>query len=302
MRGKIIDALFERMARDERVFFLTADMGINLVERFGEAYPDRFLNVGIAEQNLIGVSAGLCNAGFTPVVYTISNFLTHRCFEQIRNDVALHEYPVILLGTSTGYDNAPLGPTHHVIDDWGAIAGIPGIDIYCPSSVAFAAPLIDRLLDGGRPAYVRVPKGQPAEPASAADVVYLPGKRARTLIATYGSPAQNVLRVAASRDDVSVLVFNRLKPIDWAQIAGPLSDHETVIVVEDHFPEQGLFGTLCCLCMEAGVHPRVLSLAPQTYNLTVGTSGSYYEAAYGIDVSGINAMLDGLPAPLLLRT
>jgi len=302
MRGNIINAVFDRMARDERVFFLTADMGINLVERIAQAYPDRFLNVGIAEQNLIGVSAGLCNAGYKPVAYTISNFLTHRCFEQIRNDIALHEYPIVLLGTSAGFDNAPLGPTHHIVDDWGAIAGIPGIDIYCPSSVPFAEPLIDRLLNAGRPAYVRIPKGEPAEPASTADIVYLPGARAHTLIATYGSPAQNALAVAAARDDVSVLVFNRLRPIEWEQIAQPLRDHETVIVVEDHFPEHGLYGALCRLCMEAGVYPRIRSLAPQGYNLTVGTSAAYYEAIYGIDVAGIEEGLRALEAAQLVRS
>jgi len=158
------------------------------------------------------------------------------------------------------------------------------------------------LLDANRPAYVRIPKGQPAEPNSVADTIYLPGAHARTLIATYGSPTQNVLKVAAARDDVSVLVFNRLKPIDWAQIAGPLGDHDDVVVVEDHFPEQGLFGTLCRLCMEAGVHPRIKSLAPQEYNLTVGTSGAYYEAAYGIDAAGISATLDKLAEPQLVRS
>eukprot|EP01034_Spumella_vulgaris_P011843 gene11843-15069_t len=85
------------MKTDERLFFLTGDMGINLVEPIEEAFPKRFLNVGIAEQNLIGVAAGLCNLGFLPVVYTISNFLIHRCLEQIRDDIVLHENKVILL-------------------------------------------------------------------------------------------------------------------------------------------------------------------------------------------------------------
>jgi transketolase len=159
MRGQIIDAIFQRMATNPDIFFLTADMGINLVEKFAEKYPNRFLNVGIAEQNLVGVSAGLANLGFRPFAYTISNFAVHRCFEQIRNDIGIHDYPLVLLGTSTGYDNAPLGPTHHIIDDWGAIKSIPKIDIYCPSSVTYAAFLVDYLLLAERPAYVRIPKG-----------------------------------------------------------------------------------------------------------------------------------------------
>lgn len=159
MRVQIIDAVFNRMQTDKDVFFLTADMGINLVERFGETYPDRYLNVGIAEQNMVGIAAGLANTGYKVFAYTISNFAIHRCFEQIRNDVGLHGHPVTLLGASTGFDHAPLGPTHHVIDDWGALKALPGIDIYCPSSVAYAATLVGRILEAGRPAYVRIPQG-----------------------------------------------------------------------------------------------------------------------------------------------
>lgn len=282
------------METDQSVFFLTADMGINLVERFGEAYPQRFLNVGIAEQNLIGVSAGLCNAGFRPVAYTISNFITHRCFEQIRNDVALHAYPVIMLGTSSGFDNAPLGPTHHIIDDWGAIAGIPGIDIYCPASTAYAETLIDRLIDAGRPAYVRIPKGAPAEPLLDADIVYMPAAEPDVLLVTYGSPAAACLAVAGLRRDVSVLVINKLKPLRWRDVATAFGEHREIIVVEDHFPEQGLFGTLARLAVEAHVLPSLHSIAPQRYNFTVGRSAAYYEALYRLDARGVMAAVDEL--------
>src|SRR3954470_1155220 len=91
MRGQILDAVFNRMATDPDVFFVTGDMGINLVEKFEEAYPERYANVGIAEQNMVGVSAGLANLGYRPFAYTISNFAVHRCFEQIRNDIGLHD-------------------------------------------------------------------------------------------------------------------------------------------------------------------------------------------------------------------
>ena len=98
MRAQIFDALYARMQRDESVFLVIADMGINLVERFADSFPGRFVNVGIAEQNMVGVCAGLANAGFHPVAYTISNFAVHRCFEQIRNDVAIHRTPIVILG------------------------------------------------------------------------------------------------------------------------------------------------------------------------------------------------------------
>ena len=212
MRGQIIDSIFAEMETNPDVFFLTADMGINLVEKFGEKYPDRYTNVGIAEQNLIGVSAGLANLGYRPFAYTISNFAIHRCFEQIRNDIGIHDYPITLLGTSTGYDNAPLGPTHHIIDEWGTLKSVPGIDIYCPSSLSYAAKLIERILHAGRPAYVRIPKGGHNEPVSEEHMFKLNGESDDVLLVSYGNPVQTCIEVRNHDPRISVLVINRLRP------------------------------------------------------------------------------------------
>lgn len=292
MRSRIMDSLLERMKTDEDIFFLTADMGINLVEKIQEAFPSRYLNVGIAEQNLIGVAAGLCNLGYRPFVYTISQFLTHRCYEQIRNDICLHGYPVTLLGTSTGFDNAPLGPTHHILDDWGALRALPGIDIYCPASVAYADLVVDKILSKERPAYVRIPKGAFEQPASAQDAVYLEGKRKDILLVSYGSPIQNCLKVQHSRDDVSVLALNRLRPLVDDALRSVLPAHDRVFVVEDHFPSSGLYNMLCQFCMENQIDCHLKSIAPpDAYTLQVGTSSAYYDSVYGLDAKGIEEVL-----------
>lgn len=287
MRARILNSLFDRMQVDERLFFLTADMGINLVERFLERFPARSLNVGIAEQNLIGVSAGLCKLGYRPFVYTISNFLVHRCFEQIRNDIVLHDCPVTLLGTSAGFDNAPLGPTHHVIDELGALRTLPRIDLYCPSSVSYADTLIDRILSSGRPAYVRMPKAEAEQPELAADAVYLPARAPEVLLVSYGTPAQACLDVQRGHDDVSVLICNRLRPLDDAVVVGALRDHVRAFVVEDHFGPTGLYGDLCRICMEQGIATKVTALGPTDYTLTVGASAAFYARLYEIDGPGI---------------
>lgn len=292
MRGKIFDRLFERMAEDPDVFFLTADMGINLVERIRDAYPDRYANVGIAEQNLIGVSAGLCNAGYRPFAYTISNFLIHRCFEQIRDDVAIHGYPVVLLGTTSGFDNAPLGPTHHAIDDWGALRTIPNIDIYAPSCAEYATGVVDRLLDEGRPAFVRIAKGAPSLPAPAADTMLFPAARPETLLVSYGSMVQECMAVREARDDVSVLAVNRLRPLDEDAVLDAVAGHDRIIVVEDHFPHTGLYGVLCQLWVERGVATRIESRAPALdYTLAVGASSDYFHRKFGMDSASIAASL-----------
>ena len=287
MRGQIIDSIFERMAQDPDVFFLTADMGINLIEKFEEEYPARFLNVGIAEQNLIGVSAGLVNLGYRPFAYTISNFAIHRCLEQIRNDIGIHDYPVTLLGTSTGYDNAPLGPTHHIVDDWGVLRTIPEIDIYCPSSTSYAATLVDRIMESGRPAYVRIPKGDFRDPDSDDHMVKLPGKEDEVLLVSYGGPAQVCLGAQSAEPGLSVLVVNRLRPLDAAAFHEALAPHSRIFVVEDHFPSSGLYGSLCELIAQDPIKGKLFSLAPRDYTLEVGTSSDFFYRKYGMDQASI---------------
>lgn len=287
MRGQIIDAIFERMRANPDIFFLNADMGINLVEKFGNAYPERYANVGIAEQNLISVSAGLANLGFRPFAYTISNFLIHRCFEQIRNDIGIHDYPITLLGTSTGYDNAPLGPTHHIVDEWGVLKSIPSIDIYCPSSVTYAASLLDRILEVARPAYVRIPKGGHAEPASDEHVVKLLGAEDDVLLVSYGNPAQTCLEARRRDPRLSVLVVNRLHPLDEDNLAEMLAPHSRIVVVEDHFPQAGLYGSLCEFVARHPIRGRLESVAPKNHAFEVGSSPDYFYRKFGLDVTSL---------------
>jgi transketolase len=277
------------MATNQDIFFLTADMGINLVEKFEDKYPDRFVNVGIAEQNLIGVSAGLANLGYRPFAYTISNFAVHRCFEQIRNDIGIHDYPVVLLGTSAGYDNASLGPTHHIVDDWGAIKLIPEIDIYCPSSVPYAEALVDRLLATARPAYVRIAKGEHKSPDSTDHLVVLPGAAQNTILVSYGAVVQDCLAAQKRDPSLAVLVLNRLRPLEEEKLLEALTPYDRIIAVEDHFPSSGLYGSLCEMLIRHPLKGRLQTLAPRDHTMDVGTSNEYFHHKYRLDADGILA-------------
>ena len=294
MRNQIIETLFQKMSVDPDIFFVTADMGINLVERFQDKYPDRYLNVGIAEQSLITVCAGLCNTGYRPFAYTISNFLVHRCYEQIRNDIAIHNYPVTLLGTGAGYDNPPLGPTHHVIDDLGAIRNIPGIDIYCPSSVTYAQGLLDKIISRSNPAYVRIPKGEFKEPDSADDLFILKGTETNRLLVSYGTCAQTCFAAQKLRPEVSVLCLNCLRPLDEDRLSSFFELFSDVITVEDHFPRTGLYGELSLLWVSRRLKPRLLPLGPVDYNLTVGATAESYHMNDSTDIASVVRAIDSL--------
>ncbi len=268
MRDAIFTALFDRMARDPRVFFLTADVGINLVEKIRDTYPDRYLNVGIAEANMVGVAAGLCASGYRPVCYTFSQFLIHRAFEQLRDDVALHGYPLVLLGTTCGFDNCQMGPTHHAVDDWGVARNLPGLEVHCPNNVGCASALFNDVMDDGELTYIRIPKGKGVEDN------YRQGA-GDTLLMTYGNMAGECFRAHQINLLLSVVVLNTLHPLSYLS-AVALRPVKRLVVVEDHFADTGLYSSVCRLVAEQRLPIEVVSRAPCGYYHESGDNPAHF--------------------------
>lgn len=120
-------------ARESDFVFLTGDVGFMALEPLRDAAGQRFINAGIAEQNMVSVAAGLAHAGLKPWVYSIAPFVYARAFEQIRNDVCLHDLPVFLVGNGGGYAYGVMGPTHHALEDYGTLLGLPNLRVYVPA-------------------------------------------------------------------------------------------------------------------------------------------------------------------------
>lgn len=261
MRNTFINELHSRMNSDNNIFFITADMGINLVEKIAESFPDRFLNVGIAEQNLIGVAAGLAKLGYTPYVYTISNFLVHRCLEQIRNDIVLHELPIKLIGTSTGFDNGPLGPTHHMLEDWGIINCLQNIEIYTPYNISTSLYVLDKIAKNNKTSYVRFPKGEGFEIKNKYE--------SDTLIISYGSAISLALKIS-EKFKFELLPLIQLNKDAIKSDTNKLSKYSKIIVVEDHFSNCGLYGILTQILFEYKWQGDLIDISPSNYTHRVG--------------------------------
>jgi len=289
-------SLSEEMRRDSSIFFITADMGINLVESIQDEFPDRFLNVGIAEQNAIGVAAGLAESGFHPWVYTISNFLVHRCFEQVRNDVALHQLPITLFGTSSGFDNAPLGPTHHIVDDWGMIAGLPNATVYAPATVEFASTLVHRLRGARGLSYLRVAKGAISFPSSSDDALLVGDLREtrRPLVLSYGGVGGRLLEHHDQLAGVNLLILNRLVELPPLAVDALNVEPPWVVVVEDHFSRTGLAAQVALFLAQNGLRTRLLPIAPRYFDTVVGSTASELDARHGLDARTVAAAVDSL--------
>lgn len=289
MRNKIIQQIHDEMKSDKDIFFLTADMGINLVEKIENDFPDRFLNVGIAEQNLIGVASGLINAGFKVVAYTISNFLVHRCFEQLRNDISLHKKPILLIGTSCGYDNAPLGPTHHIVDDWGSIKNLPNFEVYCPSNVSFCENLFSKLINQNKSIYLRIPKGAFEKINSKKDFQYIKGFT-KNIFLTYGALTEELYPINEKLNQ-SLLIFNKLHPIEGELVINILKKYQNIYVIEDHFGSNGLYDSICKLMIAEGFVSNLKSLAPKDYDLSVGLTKNYFFQRNKTDYDSIKSLI-----------
>ena len=288
MRNEVINKIYDLMKKNKKIFFLTADMGINLVEKIQKDYPKRYLNVGISEQNLISISAGLANLGFIPVAYTVSNFLVHRCFEQIRNDIVIHNYSIILLGTSSGYDNAPLGPTHHIIDDWGHLKNFNKFEIYAPVSCNFAVTKVEEVLNFPRSCYFRLAKGDFNEIKETKNFYFSKtDSEDFTLFISYGNLTETLLKLK-NECSKNIMLLNKIHPIiDNNEIINVIKNFKKLVIVEDHFSISGIYSTFCLIKNKCSLNLEIVNFSPNSYDLKVGKSQEYYLKKNRLDFNSL---------------
>jgi transketolase len=289
MRDIFFDEFKEMMRNDSSLFFLTGDTGFHLVESIFEEFPLRSLNVGVAEQNMIGIASGLVNIGFVPVCYAITNFLIERCFEQIRNDICLHEYKVILVGTSTGYDNGPLGATHHKLDDIAAIKALPNINIYSPSGNQSLSITTKEVFSNSHASFIRISKhGIDEKTKVESPNHYICEINLPTLVISHGKMVGNALDAYDQLPMFSIFAMDRIKPLDDALLASLFLKFKTIIIIEDNF-RSGLYNSLCQWAVEQrACHTNIFSISPnESYDEVMGDS-NFLEESHGLSVTKIN--------------
>lgn len=159
MRDTFLASLYEKMKYDDSIFFVAADFGAPILDKIREDYPDRFINVGIAEQNLVNVATGLALEGFTVYAYAIAPFITMRCYEQIRVNVSVlsqvREMNINFIGVGAGVSYAMSGPTHHCLEDLSIMKTLPNIEVFSPSDYLVAETYVERTLSLKKPKYIR---------------------------------------------------------------------------------------------------------------------------------------------------
>jgi transketolase len=280
MRGAFVDRLLSVAADNPRIWLLTGDLGYSVLEPFAERFPDRFVNVGVAEQNMVGVAAGLALASKVVFTYSIANFPTLRCLEQLRNDVAYHNLPVITVAVGGGLTYGSLGYTHHAVEDLAVMRSLPNMAVVAPGDPHETRAAVRSLVDRGGPGYLRLGKANeacvhPVEPTLHPDryLVLREGTDV-TLVATGGvlpmvvEAADILRRQGVSAEAVSLPFVNPLAPATVASLALRTG---RLVSVEEH-GKGGLGGALAeILCAEdipARLRPLTLAGDP------TGTAGS----------------------------
>ena len=242
-RNAWADAMAEAARADERVVVVVNDsVGSSKLNAFVDEFPERSINVGIAEQNMVGVAAGLANGGKIPFVSAAGCFLSARAMEQIKADVAYSEHNVKLVAQSPGVAYGDLGPTHHSIEDFAWMRTIPGLTVVAPVDPVETAQVIAWAAGHEGPAYIRV--SRMAVPAVYPEgYQFVPGKAvtlregtAATIIATGTTVARALAAadlLAADGVEVRVLAMPTIKPLDEAAVVAAAAETGGVVTVEE---------------------------------------------------------------------
>jgi len=279
MRTAFINELFEAALRNERIFLIVGDLGFSVVEPFAREFPARFVNVGVAEQNMTGVAAGLASEGFHVFTYSIANFPTFRCAEQIRNDIAYHNLPVTVVSVGGGLAYGSLGYSHHAVQDIALLRTFPNMTIACPGDPVEARACVRYFVQNPRPSYLRLGKaGEPKVHAS--EVAVAPGKilrqgedwnrpiKSHAVLSTAAtlSLAQHAVKSGGFEADWDVCSL----PV-WNSDSGPsirefIAKYQSILVIEDHLRAGG-FGSFVQECLDPApdllARVRCLALDPK---------------------------------------
>lgn len=299
MRDAFIAKLTDLARNDPRVVLITGDLGFGVLTKFAEDLPSQYVNAGVAEQNMTAIAAGMALSGWKAYTYSIANFTTLRCLEQLRNDVCYHDAPVTVVSVGGGFSYGQLGMSHFATEDLAILRAIPNMRVVAPSETWETEDLTAELAAAPGPTYLRLDKGQGGVDRRDGEVARL-GK-ARLVRdgsdVTLISIGAIVSECIAAADELAqkgvqarVLSVSSLKPFDADAVLSAARDTGGIVTVEEHTVLGGLGGTVAETLLEGGVHPgffRRIGLTDE-YPTVVGDQ-AYLRTVYGMDAAAIAA-------------
>jgi transketolase len=297
VRDAFIGVLSELAPQHPELLLLTGDLGFGVLNDFISRFQRQYLNVGVAEQNMSGLAAGLALEGHSVFTYSIGNFPTLRCLEQIRNDICYHEANVKIVCIGGGMSYGPVGMSHHATEDLAILRSLPGMEVFSPCDLWEAREAARYLVSHRGPAYLRLDKSVAPVTVGSGET-FQPGRIRTvregldaTLIATGGILGEALLAADSLAECgvfCRVLSVHTIKPLDLETLAAAASETGGIVTVEEHTVDGGLGGAIAEALMECGAFPRFFARMGlrNTFSSVVG-SQKYLRAIYCLDAASI---------------
>jgi transketolase len=298
MRNLFVDEVNKIMREDEKIIFVSAECGFSVVEKLQEEFPDRFYNVGIAEQSLVGTTAGMALRGLKPVAYTMAMFLSMRAFEQIRIDVVYQKLPVLLAAVIPGLGYGNAGTTHHSIEDAALMRVLPGLNVIYPSCETDVRVLTRQVFAKAEPCYLGLGRAPLDYTVDYVESDIQIGKSIRlsdgkdaAIIAT-GSMVSVAVRAKdrLKKEGINISVYNMhtLKPLDIDSIRQASIECGTVFTLEEASIIGGLGGAVAeYLAEQRDLNPAFLRLGIRDFYPDASGTIPWLYKHFGIDVESV---------------
>ncbi len=297
MRDAFTRALMREAAADPKLTLVTGDLGFGVLKPFWETYPDQFINAGIAEQAMTGLAAGLARERRTVLTYSIGNFPTLRCLEQIRNDCAYHDANVKVVCVGGGFVYGSLGMSHHATEDMAVLRALPGVTVFTPGDPAEVEAVVPVMLRTPGTCYLRLGRGgeptlhtEPVENWQLPQALTLRKGKDVAILSAGGILTQTVSaaeKLQAMNVSAEVVSFPCLKPIDEEKIRELAGRFRHIVTVEEHTIVGGFGSAVAEVLAESGAGCKLHRIGmPDVYCCTVGTQ-QYLRGVYEMDDEAI---------------
>ncbi len=298
MRDAFLKTITTLAEQDPNVILLTADLGFGVFEEFEQKFPGQYFNVGVAEQNMTGLATGLALEGKKLITYSIGNFPTLRCLEQIRNDACYHEANITIVASGGGFSYGALGMSHHATEDLSILRSLPGITVVAPGTAWEAAQATWQLVQENKVGYLRIDKTSADDKKGSLGGEFKLGRARRiiegsdcTIICTGGILAEAVKAAELAKEkgvSCRVVSHHTVKPADVDEILDAAKNTGGIVTVEEHNVIGGIGSVVAEVCLDNGILPgkfKRLGLE-DTYSSVVG-SQKFLRSYYGMDAESI---------------
>jgi transketolase len=291
------------MEKDEKIIVVTADMGYGTFEALRDKFPDRFINTGVSEANAAGVSAGLALSGYTVFFYAQAAFVTLRCFEQVRLDIASNDLDVKLVGTSAGFTLCQYGVSHFALEDVAAMRSLPNMTVMCPGDIYEAEWATKASCSFKGPAYIRIGRSNsgpdvfihPKKPSLKIGEPIIIRKGDKATVVSTGSMlflAREVEKeLHAKKINASLVSMPTVKPLNGPKTLNLFKKNKAVYVMEEHSVIGGLGSAISELVTDRGLPYKVVRLGTGDKFLHVAGSRDYLLSLHGLTAKKIAARI-----------